>query len=245
METKKFGFSGSSLKLIAIITMMIDHVTVVGVGFGIIPHLFPGSQEFERWYQIYVWGRTVGRIACPIFFFLLVEGFLHTKSWKKYAARLAAFALLSEVPFDLAFQGGILAWSGQNIFFTLLIGLLMMETMKRLEGRRFLILAAVAGFAALADLLRTDYGAEGIISIALLYWYRYNRKLQCTITGLIESISLILTPMWLLAAGKAAAFVMIYLYNGERGKLRLKYFFYLFYPVHLLVIWGVYWFRMH
>lgn len=79
--------------------------------------------------------RGIGRVAFPIFCFLLVEGFLHTKNVWKYAGRLALFALVSEIPFDLAFQGEWLFMGYQNIFFTLLVGLLVMIAFQTAEEK--------------------------------------------------------------------------------------------------------------
>lgn len=113
------GLSGSTLKLIAIITMLIDHI-----GAAVIARLLIAGQGSEMLYKIYYAMRAVGRVAFPIFCFLLVEGFFYTGSRKKYALRLFGFALLSEIPFDLAFSGKTLEFGYQNVFFTLLIGLL-------------------------------------------------------------------------------------------------------------------------
>ena len=113
---KKKGISGSTLKIIAMITMLIDHIgaavcmrMMLAEGFG---DLNGAAEEtIKAWvtvhadlYSTYYMFRMIGRIAFPIFCFLLVEGFKHTKDAKKYAIRLFAFALISEIPFDLAFQ---------------------------------------------------------------------------------------------------------------------------------------------
>ena len=105
------GLSGSTLKLIAIITMLIDHI-----GAAVIARLLIAGQGSEMLYKIYYAMRAVGRVAFPIFCFLLVEGFFYTGSRKKYALRLFGFALLSEIPFDLAFSGKILEFGYQNVF---------------------------------------------------------------------------------------------------------------------------------
>lgn len=130
------GLSGSTLKLIAIITMLIDHI-----GAAVIARLLIAGQGSEMLYKIYYAMRAVGRVAFPIFCFLLVEGFFYTGSRKKYALRLFGFALLSEIPFDLAFSGKILEFGYQNVFFTLLIGLLTImlfdAVVKKQEWIRF------------------------------------------------------------------------------------------------------------
>ena len=130
MENKK-GISGSTLKMIAIVTMVIDHI-----GAAVLARLLMvnGLGELDQtnadaimlWlsangalYWTYTIMRMIGRVAFPIFCFLLVEGFLHTHDVKKYAMRLGLFALISEIPFDLAFSSKILEFNYQNVFFTL------------------------------------------------------------------------------------------------------------------------------
>ena len=126
----KTGISGSVLKWIAVITMAIDHM---GAGFleSYVMNAWGGSpigNTFAgRWNEILSVDqilRYIGRPAFPIFCFLLVQGFLHTRDVKKYAIRLGIFALISEIPFDLALHIRPFHWQNQNVFFTLLLGLL-------------------------------------------------------------------------------------------------------------------------
>ena len=119
MERK--GFSGSELKMIAIATMLIDHIAAT-----VIIRVLKFGGYNDSLYQLYRVMRNIGRIAFPIFCFLLVEGFMHTRDREKYALRLGCFAAISEIPFDLAFNGKILEVGYQNVFFTLLLGLLTM-----------------------------------------------------------------------------------------------------------------------
>ena len=97
------GINSFQLKWIAVITMIIDHTGAV---------LFPDDMVF----------RYIGRIAFPIFCFLLVEGFFHTRDVRKYMLRLGLFALISEIPYDLAFRDTVLEFEHQNVFFALLLG---------------------------------------------------------------------------------------------------------------------------
>ena len=236
------GFSGSTLKLIAIITMLIDHI-----GAAVIARLLIAGQGSEMLYKIYYAMRAVGRVAFPIFCFLLVEGFFYTGSRKKYALRLFGFALLSEIPFDLAFSGKILEFGYQNVFFTLFIGLVMMIFLQKIDekthqdgtnwrganwkvsiGKLLVIVAA----CTVATLLKTDYSAMGILTIVLMYNLR-NNKMYCIGIGCA-----VLTLLSLNEITCFLAMIPVHFYNGKRG-LNLKYPFYAFYPVHLLVLFAI------
>ena len=139
MNTIKTKMTGSALKWIAILTMLIDHMAaalldplVYGGYYGKMHGLFFGSasQSTFIWYMI---GRFIGRLAFPIFCFLLVEGITHTRDIKKYGARLALFALISEIPFDLALLGS-LSFDAQNVFFTLLFGIVYLYKVSAKTG---------------------------------------------------------------------------------------------------------------
>ncbi len=193
--------------------MVIDHVGAV---------FFPGEWAL----------RYVGRISFPIFCFLLVEGFVHTRDVRKYMIRLGGFALVSEVPYDLAFYGKVVELDHQNVFFTLLLGVALMELLKyskELPLKAVEILLVMAS----ADLLRTDYSFKGILLIALFYLLRENLWIK-TVCGALWNF------LWngSIQGYGALAMIPIALYNGERGK-SMKYFFYMFYPAHLLVLFLV------
>lgn len=223
----KRGISGSTLKLIAILTMLIDHI-----GLAVVGRLTIMRPEL---YDVYKIMRGIGRIAFPIFVFLLVEGMRHTKDIKKYALRLGVFALISEIPFDLAFHAQVLEFTYQNVFFTLFIGLLVIwamdSTVRAVENKIFgalLMAAAVAAGAVAAELLKTDYGATGILCIVVIYLFSYDRRLQL-VAGCVVFL-------WEWQA--LFAFLPIAFYNGRRG-WKLKYVFYIFYPLHLFLIYLV------
>jgi hypothetical protein len=222
IQQKRRGISGSTLKLIAIITMLIDHI-----GAGILeqrPDFFQNHVLYDVDHVL----RFIGRIAFPIFCFLLVEGFCHTRNIKKYAMRLLAFAIISEIPFDLAFSRKIFETSHQNVFFTLFLGLVTLAIMKQFEENKIVkILTIVAGIFA-AEILSTDYAGFGVAFIILLYIFRDNMKFR----NIFCSIAI----MWEYTA--PLAFIPISFYNGERG-FNMKYFFYLFYPVHLLLLYAI------
>lgn len=213
MEEKResIGLSTFALKMIAVISMAIDHTGAV---------LFPR----------YAILRIIGRLAFPIYAFLLVEGFFHTRDVKKYAIRLGLFALVSEVPFDLAFFRTPFYWGHQNIFFTLFLGILAILFVEK-QKNNFLgfILLFTGGFVA--EFLHTDYGAFGILTIAIYYVFRKK--------DILKTVSIALSNI-LLAGGiqayAALSMIPILFYNGKKGP-SLKYLFYGFYPLHLLILY--------
>lgn len=224
------GISGSVLKWFAVITMAIDHVgaglleSYIMNAWGGSPlgHMFAG-----KWKELLAADsviRYIGRPAFPVFCFLLVQGFVHTRDVKKYAARLFAFALVSEVPFDLALRITPFYWKHQNVFFTLLIGLLAIWFMKTFKNRLWARMLGLLAGAALAEILHTDYGAFGVALIVLLYLLQKKKVLQCVLGAVCCA--------WETTA--PIAFVLIWFYNGKRGR-QPKWFFYWFYPAHLLL----------
>lgn len=221
--------SGSTLKIIAMVSMLIDHAAVTLL-FAYVAYTPMEAAEWEICNTIYTLMRNIGRTAFPIFCFLLCEGFFYTRSRTKQAARLLVFAALSEIPFDLA-SLGTLSWGLQNVFFTLLIGYLVIWGMEESKARlKSLHMTAcifiwMAG-AVLAELLHTDYGWKGIVLIGILYLFRFNR----VAAGVVGYLSMLWEP-WCFPA-----FLLIQGYNGKRG-LPLKYVFYLFYPLHLLLLY--------
>ena len=240
-EQKRAGLTGTGLKWIAILSMLVDHMAVVLLE----PHVqeymgktrgwqaMPG--EGQRLYIVYMLLRQIGRLAFPIFCFLIVQGVLYTSNRRNYVIRMALFALLSEVPFDLAFYSTPFYWGYQNVFLTLLLGILAIYGMDRWRDKPVLFWGSLFLAALAAFLLRTDYGAGGVILLAMLWIFRME-----------EGRRNILCSLWLLIGiglGEAAAplaFLPIHFYNGQRGH-GYKYVFYLFYPLHLLLLAGIAW----
>ena len=226
---KRPSLSGSTLKIIALVTMMIDHFGAVFVQRAM---SMPGF-EHELWNSLYWPMRYVGRLAFPIFCFLLVEGFCHTSDMKKYLGRIIVFALISEIPFNLGVTGKWLDFNYQNVFWELALGIVAMFFIKILEEKNLnyilqvlLRLLVIFVFAIAAETLNLDYGMYGIVSIVALYVFRQNKWMQL----LVGAISFMWEPV------APFAFLPIALYNGERG-IKMKYLFYIFYPAHLLVFY--------
>ena len=235
------SFSGTALKTIACITMLIDHIGASCIEAGILtPGLDVGALSRDTLsadplYRLDMVLRFTGRLAFPLFCFLLVEGFVHTHNVKGYLGRLVLFGLVSEVPFDLAFSRTPFYPGAQNVYWTLALGVLAMAGLKHFEkpdgtvGWQGLVWAG--GCAALALAASTDYNAIGVLIICTLYLTRADRKRQC-IAGAVLFLFELTAPL---------AFVLVWFYNGKRGHCgkALQKGFYWFYPVHLLVLAGI------
>jgi hypothetical protein len=219
-----------SLKIIALTAMFIDHIGAVLVPYN------------TRAYWIC---RIIGRIAFPIFCFLLVEGFYHTKDVKKYLRRLGIFALISELPFDLLFSLGYgfsSLFKQQNVFFTLFLGLLVLYLMSISETKYgkntfksnlLSSLAIIAGCAA-ALLLAADYSFMGILLIVTFYIFRSSKYILTMAVVMVTYFSGY--PIEVLAV---ISMIFILRYNGNKGPQGNKYFYYAFYPVHMLCIYFI------
>ena len=210
------------LKLIALITMIIDHTGAI---------FFPGNITL----------RIIGRIAFPIYCFLLIEGYNHTKNIQKYGLRLFIFALISEIPFDYAFYGG-LGFSHQNIFFTLTLGLLFVYMMDQVMAKKpFLAISGMILSVFLAEFLRTDYGILGIIYIVIFY---IASKIQGFMKPVFTFIMLYIFSATLSFGIQYYAILavpFIALYNGKKGSSGaiMKYGFYIAYPLHLTILYFI------
>ncbi len=254
----RIGFNGNQLKLIAVISMLVDHMAYLFIGVGMLTPALQAGEEVPALFLLYRVLRAIGRMAFPVFCFLLVEGFLHTKSRRRYAIRLGIFSLISEIPFDLLTSGTRLFvdWSSRNVMITLFLGLLMMEVLERLDiqkkntldqGRNYSSgifqlelmaqLFVIFFFCAAAWIVRCDYDYTGIMLIAIFYWFRWDRKQMC-IMGFLW-MAVIEQRLEYLPAF-ALSFIFIFLYNGTRGKWKGKYAGYFFYPVHMAVLALIY-----
>lgn len=247
----KKGIPGSTLKMIAITTMFIDHIGAViferilavkGLYWLNTSDIEAFSSFMEKNGLIYILDtvfRLIGRLGFPIFCFLLIEGFLHTRNVWKYAFRLFLFSLISEIPFDLAFRGELFNTGYQNVFFTLLLGLLALIFIqmaeKKLPGKKVLqylfVIPVTVVFMLIAGMfIKCDYGSMGVLTIVVMYLFHKQRVWE------MAGGCVVLSCMSLSEITAFFAIIPVYKYNGERG-LRLKYIFYAFYPVHLLILY--------
>lgn len=227
------GLDGGALKCIAAALMLTDHVGAI---------LLPEVPVL----------RCVGRLAFPIFAFFIAEGYAHTRDFGRYFRRLAILTVVSEIPFNLE-NGAVFDPARQNVLFTFCLALLTLRGLEALGRERGfgrwagcgLVLAA--GFAA-GELLRTDYGGWGVVTVALLYLCRDGKYAKlwlllamAAVNGLgMGSLTMPVfggeMPIQIFAV---AALPVIWLYNGQAGPKGLRRAFYVFYPAHLLVLEGI------
>ena len=281
MQQSRMPFSGAVLKNLAYLTMFIDHFFAAPFE-SYIWKCWNAGQDVSLLLQIQAAGRAVGRVAFILFAFLLAEGFAYTHSRSRYILRLGVLAVLSEIPFDLTFLGAVLEFEHQNIFFTLMTGLLVLavwewakERIQELRGDaagsqegavrvrvclfQLARIGALLAGCAIAYFLQFDYAHMGVLLIFVFYllrdrpvWVRVlpvacvmyfgdfsvnwfdNLRLWDGYYTAGELLQFATGEMWGLAA-----FVPIALYNGSKGKQLPKSFYYAFYPLHLLALYGL------
>lgn len=246
-DQKSGTFSTDLLKLTAMITMLIDHI-----GAGILEYLMYLDTVFGSTKTVLTdidqVLRLIGRISFPLYCFLLVQGFLHTKNRLKYAGSLLFFAFLSEFPFDFMLYTS-LDFSSLNVMFTLFIGLLTLWGIETARSNIVLICLISTMGMAMAAILNTDYSWMGVLLIVSFYLLRKNSFIQCTVTCVLFFLAMAIryskmhetltqTFMYLLSSKYTVvlSFWMVYKCNGKRYLKKGKYLFYLFYPAHLLII---------
>ena len=220
--------SGSALKIIAFLSMIVDHYAYF--------LMEPGTPLYNEM-------RCFGRIAFPVFAFLIAEGFAYTRSRNRYFLSLFGFALISEIPWYLL-NG---ADGTHNVMFTLLIGVATLTVFDRLCEHGPLCCFSIVMMCTLAWWAGVDYDWSGVLMIALFYILRrqtiepwLSRHNVCFPSqALIQILFTIPLMMHYGIAGAVLASIVIFLYDGTRGQIKgavAKYSFYAFYPLHLLVI---------
>ena len=256
-DQKTHTFSDDMLKLVAVFTMLLDHAAS-GILEYYLQYVPLNNDVWELLYRINSDLRVIGRIAFPLFCFLMIHGFIHTHSRLKYAGNLLLFALLSELPFDFLFYDGI-DFAHQNVFWTLLIGLLMiwaLEAVNQTNIKMILKCAAslpvIAAGIKMSMVLNTDYAWTGVLLILGLYLFRKKKGLQCTIPFVVFFIARVFRNVELgyysfgiqviretfkLYWSIVISAFMILRCNEKRYIRKSKYFFYAFYPVHIAILY--------
>lgn len=246
------GLNSFALKIIAILVMTLDHI---GILLYIPSHPLDTTDTILS-VSAYTVIRSIGRLAFPIFCYMLAEGLVYTRNVWKYTLRLFCFAILSLVPYNLAFHRTIWYNKDFNIFFTLALGLLtitivqglirrLIETKSMLYfGYGTLVIFAATG---LAEYFHLSYGQYGIWLILIFYLFRipeekYNDEKYILLNTLLQA-ALMLGISYLyrgdLQYYAVLALVLFLFYNRKKGP-SLKYLFYIYYPLHLLVLYIAY-----
>lgn len=233
-----FELTSAALHILAMVFMLLDHLWATVV---------PGNE----------WMTCVGRLAFPIFAFLLVEGFFHTRNRKKYALRLFAGAVVSEIPFNLMCSGGIFYPVHQNVLWTFLIAFGLMAINEGVKGaklwKRSLCFGASVILGLLAGTLTmVDYYGFGVLMVLVFYlfrgdaWYHRLGQFLCLywinvemMGGLVYEFTA-LGRLWVIHQQGFAllALLPIWLYRGQKGHSSkvFQYFCYAFYPAHMLIL---------
>lgn len=244
-KNKKWAFiDATGLHFIAMALMLTDHLWATVV---------PGNQ----------WMTYLGRLAFPIFAFLISEGYAHTSNFKKYALRLLLFGVISEIPFDLMYGSTVFYPFHQNVMFTLLLGLLAIRGLDRAKQKRTaksvaLGLLTLLGTCLAAAIGMTDYGVQGVLTVVAFYVFRSCPFALLAPLGQLVSLVLLnvvfsqglCIPMRIFGHAiefntqgfAVLALPIIWLYNGKKGHSSrfIKYGSYAFYPIHMLVLYLIF-----
>lgn len=253
--------TGNTLKLIAVTTMLIDHLCKIVLQWLLGNYWFPmmeaGTLTWEQYQKIDYFIRFdlqgVGTIAFPLFCFLLAEGYLHTKNRKRYIGMMLVFAIISEIPFDIGFFSNFsmqertfpFYWHYQNVFFTLFLSLVSLVCVDRFSAKSdkrnnkiksiLLQIISVAVISIIAEVIHCDYGLVGVLFVLAFYICRRNRLYQILLFILSYMVATGNQPTIFIMI----ACILILLYNGKRGTIKLKYSVYAFYPIHISLLYFV------
>jgi len=203
--------------LIAIITMTIDHIGVI---------LYPDIELF----------RIIGRLAMPLFVYMLIQGFVYTKNLKNYLIRLIAIAIPSELVFDLIRSNHLIDFGRQSIIFTLIACLILLIILKNNEISNFKKVISIIGMILLTNLCRMDYAVIAILLTTIFYTYNDEKK-ELLKTSIVAIVIYSLLTNWV-QLYSLLALPLIMLYNNKQG-IKLKHLNYLYYPLHLIVLYSI------
>lgn len=238
-QKPKLSISSSTLHILAMGFMLCDHLWAV---------LFPAEE----------WLACIGRTAYPVFAFMIVEGYTHTRDLRRYMLRLFLWACLSEIPFNIMYGGSIFYPYHQNVLWTFLQSLLVIILIEKCRSRFDAVPAALlsAGLAAFGFAAgyatMSDYYGIGILTVLVFYFFRgrtwgsrfaqflclyiLNVKL---LGGYCYTFQLFGHDIEFVQQGLAVlSLIPIWLYQGRQG-IRSKVFqyaCYAFYPVHIIVL---------
>lgn len=223
MDIARRYFDSFQIKLIAACAMLIDHTA----------HMF---------FPTAIYMRCLGRIAFPIFAFMVAEGYLRTRSVEKYMIRMLIFAVIAQAPYSIMLKSvGVFQI---NVIFTLLLGLASIYAIEK--GNSFIGLAAPIIFAIIAELAHFDHGAFGVLMVTAFFYTKnskFSRNTAASLLILLFSASYMLryginNYVWIIIAFYFLPLPIINLYNRKKGIANAfsRWFFYVFYPLHIIVL---------
>ena len=223
------GIGGTMLKIVAVIAMTSDHVAL----------LF-----FADVAAVYFPARVIGRIAAPIMCCMLAEGYRRTSSLKKYFLRLFAFALLSQIPYSLAFRGTIFDYTDYNVLFTLMLALAALTLFDKTENK---ILKILLPLPIVALSYFSDWGVTAPL-YAIAFFSAGDDRYKRTAFSIGIAIVYVAVALFtrtaeatIISTGLFLAPIPLFFYNGRRGRNTKagKWFFYCYYPAHLALLYSI------
>lgn len=240
MDKRKFELTSFHLHIAAMALMLCDHLWAT---------VIPGND----------WLTNLGRIAFPLFAFMTVEGFFHTKDLKKYVKRLFIFALVSEIPFNLMMGGSAFYPLHQNVLWTFLIGTGLMYLNEKVKKKnifiRIIVAAATAVFGYIIGIITfSDYNGAGVLTVLLFYFFRgknlFCRAMQVLglwyinteiLSGYFYVVDIFGRETEILRQSFAVlSLIPIFLYDGKQGPYNknIRALYYWFYPVHMIILYA-------
>ena len=231
----KHSLNRTQIKYIAIAAMLLDHMAV----FLLPPEKYPALTS------LYVIMRTIGRMAGPVMFYFIAEGYRYTSSRLKYGLRLLCFGILSQIPYSLA-RYGTVSGTNLNVMITLFMSFLMLVIADKMKDK---VMKGIVVFTFMILTSFSDWGVLGPFMVWLFFIYREERKKQLIsyislcLAQIVMSVLIIMSgaiawyeSIWQI--GMVLPIILIYIYNGEPGKNNIinKWAFYLFYPLHFLLV---------
>lgn len=233
ITAKKFSLNGTHIKTIAIIAMLIDHIAWSFV------HTYTLQGQLMH---------VIGRLTAPIMCYFIAQGYVHTRSLKKYLIRMLAFTLISQIPYSLESSGRI-NFTSWNVIYTLTLGLIAIYAYDKIKNK-IVKWFAIIGIGILA--IPGDWMFFGIAFCLIFYIHRENFKMQCigiicvglseiilmTIAAAVTGNDIVTTILHgLFQLSIIFSLPVLYLYNGEKGGGKLsRWAFYIFYPLHLMIL---------
>ena len=238
-KTASFTLSASTLKIIAMVTMIIDHIgflikngKLYGFNDVVYQHVIT-LPEAQKWIILYNICRIIGRISFPIFAFLIIEGILRTSSTVSYLFRLFVLALVSEIPYDLMIYNRFMYLGDQNVVFLYFIVVSFISIYRRINAHPIYLSAMTVVAMIVSYYGKISYGPMGVLYMVYVYNMRFDKNLRtigCAVISFLMSFNKNRYGIGAISA------IFIHLYNGKKGNLKLGNLPYIIYPLHMIII---------